>query len=284
MIVVKLMGGLGNQMFQYAAGRALAEKHKVELFVDESFLFKDPGAEYTKRFPELDQLNVKYNKTSAQDIELFSAPSLLKKLFNTKNTATVLNEQAGVCSEYFNVGSTVYLNGYWQSEIYFELVREMLLKEFTPRYNLQALAGAYLKQILDCKSVSVHIRRGDYVQLKSAGEFHGALEMSYYNNAMEWMKSNYPDCHFFIFSDDPGWCRQNFKDDSTSTIVETGKTYSSADMMLMKQCHHNIIANSSYSWWGAWLNTHPGQTVIAPKKWFRQVEATTIYAKNWKII
>lgn len=284
MIVVKLMGGLGNQMFQYAAGKALADKHGVDLFVDESFLVKDPGAEYTKRFPELDQLNVKYNKVDEKITELFSQPSLFKKFLSVKNKATVLNEQAGICSEYFNAGSTVYLNGYWQSEIYFEPVRDVLLKEFTPRYDLQAVAGDYLKKILNCKSVSVHIRRGDYVQLKSAGEFHGALEMEYYNNAIAWMKSNHPECHFFIFSDDPEWCCQNFKDNSGSTIVETAKMYSSTDMMLMSQCHHNIIANSSYSWWGAWLNTHPGRTVMAPKKWFRQAEATTIYAKNWKII
>jgi hypothetical protein len=130
---------------------------------------------------------------------------------------------------------------------------------------------------------AVHVRRGDYVNLKTATDFHGVLSVNYYRDAMKLVSAKHPDVQFFVFSDDLKWCRENFNIDLPLTFVDNHSAYSSADLFLMKYCHHNIIANSSYSWWGAWLNQNPNKMVIAPDKWFAGIGVSSegIYCENW---
>jgi hypothetical protein len=283
MIVTKLMGGLGNQMFQYAAGKALAEKFQVPLLVDGSFLATDPAGAYTKRDLALTQLNTSIQLSDKSHLVPFNARGILGRIFRPLNGKRILKEGPSFNADFFKVGPMVYLDGFWQSEQYFIAIRELLLREFTPRYNLEDLASETLREIRSCESVALHVRRGDYASLESAGNFHGLLTLKYYNAAMTFMKRRIDGCRFFIFSDDIAWCRQNIKEGSDRNFIVNNAPYNSADMFLMKACRHNIIANSSYSWWSAWLNTHHEKTVIAPAQWYAKPNqyADTIYCRNW---
>jgi hypothetical protein len=283
MIVTKLMGGLGNQMFQYAAGMALAQKYHVPLLLDDSFLAKDPAGAYTKREFALQQLNAQVHLSDESTLAFFNRRGVLERIFSPLKRKRILSEGPSFTGDFFKAGPTVYLDGFWQSEQYFIAIREQLLQEFTPRYELENIAGETLHEIGACESVAVHVRRGDYASLQSAENFHGLLTVQYYAAAMNLMRRKIEDCRFFIFSDDIEWCRQNFKEGADLNFIANKAPYSSADLFLMKACRHNIIANSSYSWWSAWLNTHHEKTVIAPAQWYAKPNqyADTIYCRNW---
>lgn len=282
MIVVKLMGGLGNQMFQYAAGKALSIKHDVPLFIDESFLLEDPRGAYTKRRLELGQLEVTIKRGDVKLLQEFKKRTLFQKFFRLQNP-NVFNEGGSYNPLFFSAGKTVYLNGYWQSELYFQSIREVLQKEFTPRYNFSPANKQYLDKVERCVSVAVHVRRGDYVRLKSAANFHGVTDMAYYRKAINYFENNHAGCRFFIFSDDLPWCRENFARFKNIIFVDTDQEFSSTDLFIMKKCRHNIICNSSYSWWSAWLNENPDKVVIAPKNWFSgpASDQEAIYCQSW---
>ena len=284
MIVVKLMGGLGNQMFQYAAGRALSVKHAVPLFLDENFLNKDPKGAYVQRSPELHQLKIKANVADRLTLKNFERDGFWDKLFQKKSSAPdVLFEGDGLNSDFFKVGSHVYLNGFWQSESYFGSCRDLLLREFQPNYNLSEIAGEFLEKIKSKNSVSLHVRRGDYVSHAGANKFHGVMGSDYYSKAIDLMQQKAGTCHFFIFSDDINWCKQNFSQLGEVTFVDINGKYSSVDLFLMKVCKHHIIANSSYSWWGSWLCENPDNITVAPATWLldKNVSTEKLYCKNW---
>jgi hypothetical protein len=282
MIVTKLMGGLGNQMFQYAAGKALAMKHDVPLFIDESFLDIDPGDAYTKRTMELGQLNVSLKRAGSTISRKLQKRSLLRKIF-TGSASKVLNEGIGFNRNFFSAGNTVYLNGFWQSELYFAGIKEILIHEYTPRYVFSQVNKKYLEKIKKVNSVSIHVRRGDYIKLKSAGSYHGVTGMDYYTKAINYFESHQSGYQYYVFSDDMTWCRENFSRVKNITFVESDNEYSSVDLFLMKNCRHNIICNSSYSWWSAWLNENHDKIVVAPKKWFAAPRKNDelIYGKTW---
>ncbi len=284
MIVVKLMGGLGNQMFQYAAGRALSLKHHVPLLCDEEFLNRNPKGAYTQRRPELHQVKIKAETASRNILKNFQQDNFWDKIFRRKDAEPdVLIEGQAVNSRFFTVGKQVYLNGFWQSEEYFANYRPALLHEFQPAYDLDETAKKYLHQIRNCNAVSIHVRRGDYVQHPGANQFHGLIGMQYYTKAIEHVRHLKESCHFFIFSDDLPWCKQNFNFLDKITFVESNSDFSFTDMYLMKHCRHHIIANSSYSWWGAWLCEEPGNITVAPGQWLMDKNLSTekIYCKNW---
>jgi hypothetical protein len=284
MITVKLMGGLGNQMFQYAAGRALSVKHGVPLLLDESFLNQEPDGNYTKRNPELFQLQIKAEKAENAALKRLKQGGLFNRFFTARGgRPKILTEGNGLNQEFFSLGSHAYLDGYWQSEEYFKNIRNILVDEFRPTYALERETSNYIALVQVPDSVSVHVRRGDYVSLEHANKFHGVLGIDYYTEAMNLMKRKAGNCHFFIFSDDTTWCRQNFGRFEDVTIVENPSKFSSSDLMLMKRCNHHIIANSSYSWWGAWLSESGGSITIAPSKWLNATDVSIekFYCKNW---
>lgn len=283
MIVVKLMGGLGNQLFQYSTGKALALEKNVPLFLDTSFLNSESKGDYTRRYFELDQLALNY-KIAGEDMRrLFKQNSSFLRLFkkNRDQDFPVYNEQTGILHD---TGSpNAYLEGYWQSEKHFSSIRPVLLKEISPRYDLQKEFKEYFDRVKVTNSVGLHVRRGDYINLKSANEFHGVCGMDYYNRAMDLISTKVRQAVFFIFSDDMAWCEENFKHVPGIVFMKTPDAYSSLDLFLMSSCHHNIIANSSYSWWAAWLNTHEDKIVIAPEKWFNSPETSSgnIIPRGW---
>lgn len=279
------MGGLGNQMFQYAAGRFLAWKQDVPLFVDSGFLEADPAGKYTKRKLELDQLHVKLIIADKRILKTFRQGrfrSLLRS-FSHGGKTTILSDTHRFNEAFLQTGNSAYLNGFWQSELYFIPIRSLLLEEFTPNFEFSADETKLRERIQSSSnSVAIHVRRGDYVNHAEASQFHGVCDMNYYDAAILYVKSRVELPEFFIFSDDIGWCRSNFGSLANCIFVETKSAHAATDLFLMAECNHNIIANSSYSWWSAWLNKNEKKMVIAPKSWFREPNFNPdIYCSNW---
>jgi hypothetical protein len=273
MVIVKLMGGLGNQMFQYALGRHLSKKNNATLYIDTTNLLKkEPGSTNTVRDLELDIFDFPIN-IYRQD----NRSGIFYKIYD--RISPIKNIQDSVFR--FNpailqLKGNLYLDGYWQTEEYFKEVEELIRKDFIFKNGPNSKNAALLKKTKETQSVSVHFRRGDYITNKGAQQFHGLCSPDYYKSAMKKIKQELGNPHYFIFSDEVGWVRENFSFDDPFTIVEgnTGKN-SFEDMRLMAACKHNIIANSSFSWWGAWLNEHKNKIVIAPTFWFKDVSIDT---------
>lgn len=290
MIIVKLMGGLGNQMFQYAAGRCLAHLHKTELKLDLSYLNADPKNKYTKREYKLDVFNLNTEFATEKDIQTF-LPLDKGKMSNTLMrklpilfSKVVANESGhNFMKEFYSFPKHVYLNGFWQSELYFEPVIDILRKEFTLKEKLSMGNLELSNKIVSCNSVSLHIRRGDYIDNKETNAFHGTCSLEYYHEAINYLKSRSQDLNLFVFSDDVIWAKDNLRTDIPISFADLNNP-GHIDMHLMSLCKHNIIANSSFSWWGAWLNQDPGKTVIAPKNWFTGTFLKDIYPKGWLVI
>lgn len=279
MIVVRLMGGLGNQLFQYAAGRALSLKHKTELQFDLTYLKANSNQEYTQRNLELDLFDLQIHEVSQENLSKFKSNSFFqkvtRKLFgNTFSKYHIANQDEFKFLPEFNAYSdNIYLNGYWQSEKYFLNIRETLLKELIVKKvkSLEVINAE--KEILNSTSVSLHIRRGDYVSRKESTDLHGILSLDYFYNAIKEVKKKNSEITVYVFSDDISWVKENLKITDKCVYVDFNTGDNSVfDLYLMSLCKHNIIANSSFSWWGAWLNQNPEKIVIAPKNWFAKKE------------
>jgi len=289
MIVVKLMGGLGNQMFQYAAAKSLALKHHVELKVDVTFLNTDTKGNYTRRKYELDIFN--------SDIKLATNEEILKfkKKTNNKITRTlqrtfpnIFNNLNAVESgskynpEFNNFPKNTYLNGFWQSEKYFENYKEQIKSTYKVIEQIPNELNIILNKIINTNSISIHVRRGDFISLKSANDFHGTQSLNYYQLAIDIITKNNKNFNIFIFSDDIEWCKLNLN--FNFPIHFSQHNYNPYwDMFLMSNCKHNIIANSSFSWWAAWLNQNKEKIVIAPKNWFvdKTINTNDLIPSQW---
>jgi hypothetical protein len=175
---------------------------------------------------------------------------------------------------FLKAGDNVILEGFFSSYKYFEAIRSQLLQDFRPKEALDLTNEASLQLIQNSNSVSLHIRRGDYANT----DFHGILPVDYYKKAIQLLAEKTGALNLFIFSDEPGWVRQNMDFDFPGEVIDfNGDEKNWLDLEMMKQCKHNIIANSSFSWWGAWLNENPGKIVVAPKKWYSQGEPTNAF-------
>jgi hypothetical protein len=278
MIIIKYNGGLGNQMFQYACGKALALKHNTSLFSDLSSLNKNTdSSRTTKRSFELLEV-FKINIIEASVADLKSVKPILYRATNV--FAFKLGFKGIQMSKYFienkfsynhnikKVGKDCYLSGYWQSPKYFDSIASLIRKEFTFYKQLDDKNLEMESLIKRVNSVSLHIRRTDFKNTKS-NTTHGICSLEYYGEAIKFISTKIRDPHFFVFSDDINWAKENLKFPYKLTFISGNsgdKSY--IDMQLMSVCKHNIIANSSFSWWGAWLNSNMNKIVIAPKNWF----------------
>ena len=263
MIITKLKGGLGNQLFQYATGRAVALHHKLPLKLDLT-VFETYKLHNGYR---LDQFAIQADIAAENEIinlkggnnVLFAA---LRKAGLFKRKSYFKEKRSSYFDARIFKNNFVYLDGYWQNELYFSNIREVLLRELSPIGSINDFGCDYQEPIKKSNSVSLHVRRGDYLNLKNIN----VLDVDYYMKAVEYIRKSVEKPIFFIFSDDLDWCKKSlgFLDgciyvDRTQTEID--------DLKLMSFCRHNIIANSSFSWWGAWLNQNPKKTVIAPKDW-----------------
>jgi hypothetical protein len=175
-----------------------------------------------------------------------------------------------------NLPDNVYINGYWQSEKYFKDIEEVLRKDFTVISPINQENQRMLNLINSTDSVSLHVRRGDYVTNPTTNSFHGTCSLDYYAKAVRYIIENISNPHFFLISDDPDWVKENISINKPVTVIDINTTDNGYDdLRLMSKCKHNIIANSSFSWWGAWLNNNPQKIVIAPEKWFLSPELNT---------
>lgn len=285
MIVVKLWGGLGNQMFQYAV--AYAQKQKV--FIDLRYLLKNNKTTetFTKRDFELTLFpNLKYERYGLLQKIIFRIRCEWQAFPGKKSKSPFVVEQTG--SEYVAIPqkSDMYLNGFFQSERYFVQMREEILNVFQfPELDPinQQIAGQIQSS---SHSVALHIRRGDYLK-PEALEIHGVLPLEYYSEALQIIYRKTPSSgrRIILFSDDPEFARQNFQHLENAIFVEGNENAGWKDMALMSLCRHHIIANSSFSWWGAWLSKQPDPINIASKNWFNpnttNFDIQVFIPENW---
>ncbi len=281
MIIIQLIGGLGNQMFQYAMARRIAILKKTDLKFDIS-CFKH----YEDRKYDLGCFNIIENFASSQEIYRLKGPDGSRipwKIFKIINEIKPLHKRSYIKERYFHydpdvliISDNVYLEGYWQSEKYFKEIEDIIRSEFKIKHKPDSLNKKLGDLILSKQSVSIHIRRGDYITDPDVYKVHGICSMEYYNSAIEKISKTINNPHFFIFSDDPLWAENNLSIDYPTTFINGNSGNKGfEDMRLMSLCSHNIIANSSFSWWGAWLNENPDKIVIAPKKWFNDQRINT---------
>ena len=267
MIYVRLMGGLGNQMFQYSLGRRLALERNTKLVLDLSHLDNQPGGEVPREF-ELDCFKIAAS--------LIHQPAEHKKGFFSKAPTVYRELHPGYDAEVLNSSNNTLLIGYWQTEKYFKARQAQIREDFTFIKPLSKKKQAIAGQIkASSNSVALQVRRGDYVTHKGSKQFHGLTPMDYYKKAVKHIASKVGQPNFFVISDDYEWCQENLKLGFPTVFVEHVPGTGQEDMNLMSQCKHQIIANSSYGWWAAWLNKSHHKIIIAPKVWFKEKTANS---------
>jgi hypothetical protein len=270
MIIARLYGGLGNQLFQYAAARRIASVNKAPLKLDTSFFESDKLRQY-----KLHYFNIQAEPATSQEMAFFieaGARSLPVRLLNQckpyYKRYFIQEKSLEFDPNLLKATGNVYLWGYWQSENYFADIQDLLRREFTMRHEPDEMNREMLRQIRAVNSVCLHVRRGDYVSNPLTKQIHGVCGTDYYQKAIAELTRLVSAPHFFVFSDDPEWTLTNLKFEHSTTFVthnDADREYE--DLRLMAACQHYIIANSSFSWWGAWLGSCAEKVVIAPQKW-----------------
>ncbi len=281
MIISKLLGGLGNQMFQYAVGMHLAYKLKMPYYLDIDQLNRD-----TLRNYELNHFNISASIASEKNITSFPVgASSLKQFFNSRKY--VVEEELNYNPHLLDLKKPSYLEGYWQSEKYFHEIREIIGNEFviiSPLSDQTLAIEEELHTSYNC--VGVHFRRGDYVANAKTNKVHGICSLDYYESAINHFREKYSNLKLYIFSDDIDWVKENLKVNvPVSYVHHNDAEHAYQDLYLMSQCKHQIIANSSFSWWAAWLNSNENKEIVAPSKWFvdtnRENQAVDIVPESW---
>lgn len=274
MIIARIIGGLGNQMFQYAAARAVAYRNNTNLKLDISS-FKD----YDLRTYRLGCFAIIEDFAGDKDIKIFK-PHIKQMISYTDNSIRKeflpwhfqkIIKQRGFSydSDILKVRRNAYLDGYWQSEKYFADIEDIIREEFTFKYEPAKKNQTLLLEINRTNSVSLHIRRCDYITNIKTFQTHGALNLEYYNQSLKLIGEKIENPAVFVFSDDIQWAKKNLKSEFPLCFVDyNGANDDYEDLRLMSRCKHHIIANSSFSWWGAWLSPNQNKIVIAPRKWF----------------
>jgi hypothetical protein len=306
LITVSILGGLGNQMFQYAAAKALACKHDVDLVIDESAFRSYALRTFLLnrlQVPEAAQSMEKHSPDMPIRAKNFAAAKLLGRANRILNRfgRQILPQPRNAYTEpsfqfdptFFALGNSISLYGYFQSERYFIDIADNLRNSFRPRDALGAHAQATADRIARSDlPVSLHIRRGDYVKSAETARVHGVLEPAYYRKALHLLQGALASpITVFAFSDDPNEAEAmlDFVPRNNLVHVRGDPDRSWEDMALMAQCRHHVIANSSFSWWGAWLNPSADKIVIAPRQWFtagelRQRNTCDLYPPDWILI
>ena len=288
MIVVRLFGGLGNQMFQYATARRLALLHAAELRFDLSWF--DTQA---LRTPDLVQLRIAATRADDRPpLPLIPAEwtgasrvaRLRRKLLSRRSGWHLVVESCpGVFDpSVLSAPDQALLIGYWQSERYFEGMEQGLRNEFAPRQSLTPGAAVLRDEILAAGGVSVHVRRGDYAANQQS-QAHGLCPPEYYRRAMSLLDDKLGAPQYFVFSDDPGWVAEQIRHPRIRLVSQDAGLAAYEELTLMTHCRAHVTANSSFSWWGAWLGRNPAKTVIAPKTWFADaaLRSDDIVPESW---
>lgn len=282
-VIVKFNGGLGNQMFQWAFARALEKQLGVETLMDGSFFQKNYARPYNLNVFNLD---AKFVENYWMRIKLQIIWRLRKKLVGKKFLG--LNFYSEPHFQYdenvINIVPNTYIEGFFQSRKYFKYVEKELRADFQFKSEPDDTNQKLLEKISATNSVSLHIRRGDYVQKKRYQDVYATCSLDYYKRGVEFIAEKFKNPTLFLFSDDIEWVKENLKLPYECIYVTNNSGANSyEDMRLMSNCKHNVIANSSFSWWGAWLNKNPDKITIAPQKWFNDenIDQSDVIPETW---
>ena len=294
MIVVKLSGGLGNQLFQYSLGRYLSLKYNTELKFDVQF--DANSLNFSARSLGLSKFNITLNIASKEEILKYKFfrtgylsrierkliqffPSINKKIFVEK-PFEIFNK------ELFT--RDCYVLGYWQSEYYFRSIENVIRNDLQINFELGDVNKDIFNEISNSESVSIHIRRGDYITINGNSKIYSLCSLEYYNDAIAFLKSKFGSSVFYIFSDDIAWAKEIFLGDIFK-IIDNNLENPHVDLFLMSLCKHNIIANSSFSWWAAWLNCNKNKVIVSPREWYvdkslNKKAISSLILENWVLI
>lgn len=289
MIIVELSGGLGNQMFQYAIGRTLSLKYKVELKLDlNRLLDRSPRKNFIFRDYDLSIFNIVEdfaNKDEINNLKFYYTGGFFDKLINKfiyRKSSHVLEDSLNYNPKYLDIPDNSYLSGYFQSENYFINSLETIKQDFTLKSNPSEKVLSLESEIMNSNSIAINVRRTDFV----LNNFHGTCEIDYFSKAVSLILNYIQNPTFYIFSDDLDWCKNNLRFNSKIIFVEH-KYYAGSKFedyfRLMKSCKNFIIPNSSFAWWAAYLSENNKKIVITPKKWNNcaNYNSDSIIPKNW---
>lgn len=289
MIISQIIGGLGNQMFQYAVGRALSLDRRQPLRLDISAFANyelHQGFELHRVFNCSGEIATRKNVNGVLG---WQSPNGIRRFMGRPGMRVFRNKRF-VVEPHFPYWAGIkdmpcdcYLMGYWQSEKYFLEVAEQIRADFSFKLPLGSQNSALVNQISQVNAVSLHVRRGDYVSNSKTTAIHGLCSLDYYRASIRHVAERVRQPYFFIFSDDITWVKNNLTIEFPCEYVNHNNGAESYnDMRVMSLCKHHIIANSSFSWWGAWLNASPGKMVVAPKKWFvNQTDVQDLFPSSW---
>ena len=291
LIISNIIGGLGNQMFQYAAGRALAYEKNLKFRIDDS----DYQNYNLHNFELIKVFNLPVKLAEKADLSAIlgwrSSKNVMRLLKNQnlswlRGAHYIAEPHFNYWSDIVHVPISCYLLGYWQSEKYYKKIESQIRHDFKFKDNFSNFNNFLIEKIKSTNSISLHIRRGDYISNSVANSNHGVLPIDYYINSIEYITQRVTKPKFFIFSDDIDWVKSNLPIKFPFEYVEHNRgSQSFNDMRLISQCRHHIIANSTFSWWGAWLNPDPRKIVVAPRRWFandRNIQ--DLFPQSWVVL
>lgn len=289
-VVARIEGGLGNQLFQYAAARSLADRLQCGLSLDLRGIAENGDRPF--------QLDLYHVRAEVADPETLAAlpPWRSSRAGRIRQSLSFLMpdffrspvfwpRSFGYDARIEQLNHPVYMVGYWQTERYFAWNRSSLLQDLTLQSNKGG--SPWLQKIKACNSVSLHVRRGDYVSSPVAAQHHGTCDMAYYQHAIASLVQRQPDIEVFVFSDEPQWAADNLHLSVPTHIVDANPPECGhLDLELMRQCRHHVLANSSFSWWGAWLCVHAEQLAYTPRRWFADpsIDASDIVPARWRCL
>lgn len=272
MIIVSMAGGLGNQFFQYAFARNLAHIHNTVLKLDISGFGANSERQYA-----LTPFNVQENFATAQEVKSLTDP---KQIAIGKWIHGLLHNHPQRAKSHIRVKSShfdpqllklpdnIYLDGYFQSEKYFINIADIIRNEFKVKNEINGKNKDIAELMTNSQSINICVRRGDFVTNVKVNQKHGVCGLDYYYNCIEQIILKVKSPHFFVFSDDINWCKDNIKVKYPICFVDHQQEKPYENLRLMSFCRHHIISNSTFPWWGAWLAAYEGKIVFVPKKWF----------------
>lgn len=289
MIISRIDGGLGNQMFQYAYGLYLARRADAEYFLDVSSYEKHPQHGYLLDHFQIDAEVLPANLSAKVPRKYRSSASKVSWLqdgFGLRTLRRHKERDFGFQTSHLEAGNNRYLVGYWQSEQFFPGMRDELLKQFAVRRDLTAKSQEIGVRMAEGNSIALHVRRGDYVTSQSAAAIYEHLSVNYYHRCLQTWASEQDRPEVYIFSNDIAWCREQFQLEYPTHFVDhTSVDTAFEDLWMMQQAACLVMANSTFSWWAAWLNQRPEHQVIAPSRWFRPgtMDGSSILCRDWTV-